>query len=263
MRQSLIEGAQFASPSELGNRQPRVSSNDNLDQRQKRAASIGELVGGVRLKTTRSFQPVRRESYYANDERAVSVWKPIASGNKKDAWRIIRARMRAAEAYDRSLKEAGKKNGPLGHVGLEVLAELHRLVDFKTGRLDPAISTICDRIKRSRPAVVAALARLKAHGFLDWIRPAEPTGTEGSGPQVKQITNAYWLTLPDCAAQWLRRSIGEAPEPDCEATRRASQRAELDEMLGQLPLGDQASMLTDDPDLERLLRSLGNSISGQ
>jgi hypothetical protein len=81
--------------------------------------------------------------------------------------------------YDRRHKAEGKKNGPLGHVGLEVLRELYRIVDYTTGRLEPAIATVCECIRRSRAAVVSAMARLKKHGFLDWIRRTEPTENEG------------------------------------------------------------------------------------
>ena len=46
-------------------------------------------------------------------------------------------------------------------------------------------------LRRSRDVVVKALARLRQHGFLNWIRRIEPTGIEdGSGPRVRQIPNA-------------------------------------------------------------------------
>jgi hypothetical protein len=63
----------------------------------------------------------------------------IAAGNKKEAWRIVQARLQAAEAYELRNQESRKKNGPLGHVGIEVLRQLYRMVDFKTGRLEPSI----------------------------------------------------------------------------------------------------------------------------
>ena len=155
------------------------------------ARSIGEIAFGLpAAKCTRSFQPVRRNSYYANDRRAERIWQRLGSNNR-DARRLIAARMKAAEYYDRRHKEDGKRNGALGHIGLEVLRELYRIVDFKTGRLEPAIATICERIRRSRTAVVAAMARLKEHGFLDWVRRSEPVDNPGAGPQVRQITNAY------------------------------------------------------------------------
>lgn len=252
--QPLKKGVQLA-PSVL---QPRAS-NDN-DGRLKRSAAIGELFGGVRIKTTRSFQPVRRNSYYANDERVARIWQPIAS-DTKEAWRVIRFRTQAAQAYDRDNKQPGKKNGPLGHVGIEVLSQLYRMVDFRTGRLEPSIETLCSELKRSRGAVVAALKRLKHHGFVDWIRRAEPTGNGGAGPQIKQITNAYWLCLPQCAAAFVGDRLGTAPPPDCELAHHEKSRAELESMLAQLGLGDQGAMLAEDSEMAELLRRLGNAVS--
>lgn len=82
--------------------------------------------------------------------------------------------MRAAETFDRKHKIAGKRNGPFGAIGVDVLRELMRMIDFKTGRLEPAIATLATRLSRSRGAIVKALARLKDHGFLNWIRRFEP-----------------------------------------------------------------------------------------
>lgn len=238
-----------------------ATSKTGHRQRRGQFASVGELLGGVRLKTTRSFQPVRRDSFYDNDERAVRVWKPIAAGNKKEAWRIVQARLQAAQAYDREHKEPGKKNGPLGHVGIEVLRQLYRMVDFKTGRLDPSIETICRELKRSRAAVVAALSRLREHGFVDWIRRAESISNKGPGPQVRQITNAYWLTLPPCAEEKINKCLGEAPPPDCELDRAARSLTELQGMLEQLSWDEEVALQTEDPELTRLLLSFGDAVS--
>src|SRR3546814_16618597 len=79
---------------------------------------------------------------------------------------------------------------------IELLRELYRIVDYKTGRLDPSIGYLMRQLRRSRAAIVHALARLKEHGFLEWIRRTEPTGNVGFGPQVRQITNAYRFCLP-------------------------------------------------------------------
>jgi len=81
------------------------------------------------------------------------------------------------------------------------------MIDHATGRLDPAIDTIAGRIKRSRDAVWRALKALKAHGFVDWLRRYVPAPTAGqAGPQVRQTSNAYRLTLPAIARALLGRS---------------------------------------------------------
>lgn len=206
--------------------------------------AIGEILGGIHVKplgTRRTGQPVRRHSYYADDPRAGTLWKRLAANNR-DARRLIAARMKAAEWYDRHHKEPGERNGPLGHVGLEILRELYRIVDFKTGRLDPAIATICKRLRRSVDAVSRAMKRLKAHGFLDWVRRCEPIENSGPGPQVRQITNAYGLGLPEVAAAWVKRILGAGPPPDCDATRRAADEAELNAMIASLPLEEELEL---------------------
>lgn len=235
------------------------------------ARSLGEILGGLQpVKQRRTFQPCRRNSYNRG-EREVRLWRPIAQ-TKSDAHRLIAARMKAAEFYDRRHKDKGKRNGPLGHIALEVLRELYRMVDFKTGRLEPAIETICNRIRRARAAVVAAMARLKAHGFLDWIRRTEPTENEGAGPQVRQITNAYWFGLPAYAAAWVKRVLGRGPAPDCELARREADQVETEAMLDTISLEEQTEFIAGREGLvaqtlasyaRSLSRNNASSLSGQ
>jgi hypothetical protein len=224
-------------------------------------ASVGELLGGARTVNTggRTFAPVRRHSYHSHDRRA-AVWRPIA-GSNREARRLIAARLKAAEFYDRRNKEEGKKNGPLGHVALEVLRELYRIVDFKTGRLEPAIDTVCAAIRRSRAAVVAAMRRLREHGFLNWVRRTEPTDNEGAGPQVRQITNAYYFDLPKHAAAWVKKICGPAPVPDDELERQARDKADAEAMLDQASTDEVVDYLVGDGEMADLLRKLGASLS--
>src|SRR5579859_5921856 len=114
-------------------------------------------------------EPLRRHSRPAGRCEAV-FWRAF---NPKDAPRF----MLAAERFERVGREKGKRSGPLGFVALEVLRELLRLVDYRTGRLEPALTTIMRRVRRSKDAVVRALANLRRHGFLDWLRRWEPTGS--------------------------------------------------------------------------------------
>lgn len=74
--------------------------------------------------------------------------------------------MRAAEVYDRAGKRKGAWNGALSHVALEVLRTLLRRIDYRTGRLDPSLTTIMADPARSKGAVVRALALLRDHGFI-------------------------------------------------------------------------------------------------
>jgi hypothetical protein len=182
-------------------------------------------------------------------------WQPF---DRKLAGRY----MQAAEKFDRLQRLAerrgrtGRKNGALGHVALEVLRELLRLVDQRTGRLDPALATIAVRIGRSIAAVAAALKRLKAHGFVDWLRRYVPTGRAGlRGPQVEQTSNAYRLSLPTRLAAGI---VPPLPEDDTQRRQCAAQEARA--MIAVLQLDEQPAHLTDDPLLAAALARLGRSI---
>jgi hypothetical protein len=159
------------------------------------ARAIGDVLAGRETKGRRTFQPVRRDSRHRG-EREERIWRPL--GRNPEARRFKSALIQAADFYNVANKQPGKHNGPLGAIGLEVLRYLLRIVDHKTGRLEPAIATVCEKIGRSRAAVVHALARLKAHGFLDWLRRTEPTENVGAGPQVRQIPTPTASTSCAC-----------------------------------------------------------------
>lgn len=115
----------------------------------------------------------------------------------------LQATLEAAKIHDLVGKQAGKRNGPLGHIAIQVLELMMRLVDWRDGELDPAIDTIARKIRRARSAVIRALKRLKDEGFLDWLRRSEPIeDVDGAGPRVRQISNAYRITAP---AAWAKR----------------------------------------------------------
>jgi len=43
-------------------------------------------------------------------------------------------------------------------------------VNFKSGRVDPSLDYITDKLCRSHNAVVPTLKALRDHRFLDWVR---------------------------------------------------------------------------------------------
>lgn len=218
--------------------------------------SVFEALGGAgkRRPGRETGQQVHRYSKTAAGGEG-RFWQPF---NPKDVARFLQA----AEKYDRLKRLAhrrernGRENGAIGHVGMEVLRELLRLIDYRTGRLDPAIATLAQRIGRSIAAVADALKRLKEHGFLDWLRRYVPTGNAGlRGPQVRQTSNAYRLMLP---AEVLRGMT--APPPPDDSQRRETAAEEGRAMIAALPLGEQPAEMIDDPELARLLGRLGRSI---
>jgi len=218
------------------------------------ARSLFQIAGGKAKKAHRTGQPVRRSSYRAG-EREQRYWRPFNKAERN-------ARMRAAEVYDRKHKIAGRRNGPLGAIGVDVLRELMRMIDFKTGRLEPAIATLAERLRRSRGAIVSALARLKDHGFLNWIRRFEPIeDRDAFGPQVKQVTNAYWFGLPKEAADMVRRMMGKGPLPDDEATRRKAEEEQTAAMLATVSAEDLAAFRAgNESPLAKALASLGRRV---
>lgn len=163
----------------------------------------------------RTLQAVRRDSKPAGSFEA-GFWKPT---NKRE----MRRALTAAERFDRARKAKGERNGPLGAIGLEVLRAMWGRVRFTDGCLHPSIEWLMRTCARSRGAIVAALKRLKATGFLEWVRRFELTGGPRGvrGPQVRQQTNAYALALPAEAAALLPAEL----IPDDERTRQDERAA--------------------------------------
>jgi hypothetical protein len=106
-----------------------------------------------------------------------------------------------------------RMGGDLKLTGRAVLDALLDIVDDVTGRLEPSIATIAEKAKLGIRTVVRALKRLADAGFLDWLRRTEAVDNDGAGPQVQQVTNAYWFALRGRAAGMVSLILGRAP-PD-------------------------------------------------
>lgn len=171
--------------------------------------------------TRRTGEKVRRNSYNRG-EREKLIWRPLGT-TKAEARRFKGAVRKAAKRFDLSTKDPGRRMGNLGYSGRDVLDALLDMVDDLTGRLEPSIATIADKTKLGIRTVIRALKRLADHGFLGWLRRTEPTDHDGAGPQVQQITNAYWFPLRGRAAGLVRLILGKAP-PDVK-TREEVQAA--------------------------------------
>jgi hypothetical protein len=166
----------------------------------------------------------------------------------------------AAERYDLATKTPGARNGALGGVGLQVLNYLTRLVNDRTGRLDPSIDYLMAKLKRSRDAIVRALKALRAHGFLDWLRRYVPTGNHGRGPQVVQTSNAYRLSLPERARRLLGRLVMSPPLPCDFAYARAAQAADIEAYQRSLPLENLPAFLVEDSGIAAALSRMAIGI---
>ena len=197
--------------------------------------------------------PVRRRSYFKGRSEG-RIWQATT---RKD----VQAILKAAEIYNEAgLHEKGERSGPLGSVALDVLRLFVNLIDFRTGRLEPSITTIMDRLGRSRDTIVRALKNLRAHGFIDWLRRYEPTGNEGRGPQVQQASNAYRLSLPEKARQFLGR-FGKAPPPPADHGQDQQAWSEaIDAYKTTLPLDERTQLDAGDGPLGKALVSIAKGL---
>jgi hypothetical protein len=166
----------------------------------------------------RSRQPVRRNSLMTGPWEDQFI-RPID-------WTLHDDIARAAERFDRDRKnrEAGERNGPIGSIGLELLRELLKLARNCEGKVFPTLTTLAERIGRCKSTVVAYLRRLADLKIVKWARRIEPADGEWErGPQVKQISNLYRLSLPKALQRYVRR-----PKPPAdEAARKAAMLAQL------------------------------------
>jgi hypothetical protein len=197
-------------------------------------------------------QPVRRHSRLVGECEG-AIWRRT---DRAEVRRILLA----ARRYELTTRAPGRRNGPLGHVALEVLELLGNLVAYKSGRLEPSIDTIARKVRRARSAVVEALAALRAHGFLDWLCRYEPTGCEGRGPQVRQVSNAYRLALPPRAARLLGIQGQDVPLPDDLEHAKWVRAEDVLSMKAGLPLDELAVVEVDDGPLARALAGLGRLV---
>lgn len=200
----------------------------------------------------RKRTPVRRQSRAAGRCEGV-FWRRT---DRKQVSQIVLA----ARRYELANKKPGNRNGPLGGVAIELVELFANMVNFRTGQLDPSIETLMRHLRRSRDAIVRALKALRDHGFLDWLRRYVPTGNEGRGPQVQQTSNAYRLSLPQRAMQFLGR-WGEAPPPPDDHTQAEAERvAEMAAHRASLPMDELALFEVGDNPLGQALANLARSM---
>ncbi|MFT8737231.1 MAG: helix-turn-helix domain-containing protein [Zymomonas mobilis] len=184
---------------------------------------------GIRLKPRRTPDPVHRDSYDVG-EREHSVWKPV-NPNEIGAY---------LEAVDQYSIKTGKVSGK----AVRLLKMMFRMVDFKTGRLEPTLDTICEWVGYSRATIVRLLNQLKDNGFLRWIRRSIKIKADGKGPRRKQTSNAYGFSSPkawpDLARQAFARVMRRKniPVSDDIAHAQETDKAETEAMVESLPDGD-------------------------
>ncbi|TQL24980.1 hypothetical protein FBY54_1859 [Zymomonas mobilis] len=174
----------------------------------------------------RTPDPVHRDSYEVG-EREKSVWKPV---NPQE----IGAYLEAVDQY--SIKTKG-----LSDKAVRLLKMLFRMVDFKTGRLEPTLDTICDSVGYARATVVKLLRQLQDLGFIRWIRRSIKIKADGKGPRRKQTSNAYGFlspkSWPELARQVFERVMRRrnTPVPDDIDHAQEADKAETKAIIENLP----------------------------
>ncbi|TQL14962.1 hypothetical protein FBY58_1829 [Zymomonas mobilis] len=174
----------------------------------------------------RTPDPVHRDSYEVG-EREKSVWKPV---NPQE----IGAYLEAVDQY--SIKTKG-----LSDKAVRLLKMLFRMVDFKTGRLEPTLDTICDSVGYARATVVKLLRQLQDLGFIRWIRRSIKIKADGKGPRRKQTSNAYGFlspkAWPELARQVFERVMRRrnVPVPDDIDHAQEADKAETKAIIENLP----------------------------
>ncbi|TMJ19045.1 MAG: hypothetical protein E6G92_04330 [Alphaproteobacteria bacterium] len=201
---------------------------------------------GLAGKTRGPDRGVRRNSYDVDDPRA-KVFRPIAGGSTNVALGWLEDLVKCAKEFDAWGRRDGSR-GPITPYGVLVLEALcfGNKLDFKTGRLDPPIAWIEKVTGFARKTVVEALARLRRHGFLDWVRRTRATDRIGNaGPQREQDTNAYFFDVTkltrrvlqrfrDLCERRRRRRANSAPAVPQRERRQSSPSGELAEALARL-----------------------------
>lgn len=184
--------------------------------------------------------PIWRNSY-EEGQLEDRLWRPIARGKMRAAKRLLGARLKAARMLEKKTRIARRqversiKNGALGPVAIEVLEYFYNIVDFMTGRLEPAVQSIADNIGRSYGAVHNALKALRRQGFLQWIRRSRSADNKGqAGPQSVQIPSAYVLLFPQRLQPLVDHIMGKGPLPVDMEWHREQQKRDYEDILSRL-----------------------------
>ena len=223
---------------------------------------IGAVLGGPTPSSSghggRAREPVRRGSQLKGTCEG-AWWRPVP---RAEAQQVVLA----AKRYEVAGRQPGQRNGPLGHVALEVLELLANLVSHKSGKLDPSYAYLMRALRRSKDAVHRALTALREHGFLDWLRRHETVDVveNAPGPRVRQVSNAYRLSLPKRAAKLLGRWRGAKPPlPDDVAQARADRAEWVRESKAVLPLAELPLAEVEDDRLARALGEMGQAVAAR
>ncbi|WP_312531140.1 helix-turn-helix domain-containing protein [Paracoccus sp. (in: a-proteobacteria)] len=198
--------------------------------------TAGAILTGYNRRTP---NPVRRQSHLVGSCEQ-GFWSRCSRAE-------VQQILLAARRYELAGRQRGQRNGPLGAIALEVLALMANLVRYKSGQLEPSLAYLMTTLKRSKDAIVRALAALRAHGFLDWLRRFTPVEGEGKGPQIRQTSNAYRLSLPAAAAVLLTHWLGSPAIPDDLLTAELDRKTKYKDQISSLSCTEFVGLVTGAP----------------
>jgi len=189
---------------------------------------------------------VRRNSQLKGTEH--NFWQSVGGGNKRNARRILARTLKAARNYTLRNKAKGRRHGGIGYVGIEILEFMTKIVDYKSGRLEPSYKYLAEKLRRSVDAISRGLKQLRAHGFLDWKRRFVRMIDVHGRPIEVQTSNAYRIILTHPAIKQLGLPFQSVPLPLDEEHRKAALEANRQRQLDALKYGEQEKFMFDSSD---------------
>lgn len=135
-------------------------------------------------------------------------------------------------------RKKGQRMGSIGTLSRGA-RDLHQLLlnlaVRGSGRLEPSLEYLAEKIDTSIKVIHGWLKQLRAFGFLRWTRRYVETGRPGlRGPQVEQTTNAYQLVCPSEANQLAAAKLGPAEDAADKAERLRRQGSPLMSSIDRL-----------------------------
>lgn len=190
----------------------------------------------------RPYTPVRRNSQYPG-EQEVRAWKQHNTFTAAER----RARTKAVREWNYREKKKGAAWGPLGPSGERFFDFLMGVRCFETGKLEMPIKEMAKRLVMSIQTVCNYVERLVSLGLLTKIRRIRPKeNPEPDGPQVEQITNAYWFQLPAEIAERVRQILSGPGKPVDQEEHERAQAELVREMVKSLTAEEQARFYAGD-----------------
>ncbi|WP_242913495.1 hypothetical protein [Brevundimonas pishanensis] len=168
----------------------------------------------------RTYQRVRRESRWAGQER----WQSISVQHGKDM-------VLALQVYREKLRQPGQRWGSAGTISAGAVDLYRLMVNMAVrgrGRLEPSVAWLAEKLNVPAKVIHSWKNQLHDHGFLNWQRRYVEAGLKGiRGPQVKQISNAYYLKTPAKAWDAISKIIRRRPQMARTAASGSSAPAPL------------------------------------